>query len=107
MADTIAKELQNFKVSFKILPNEKKALISHQFVLCHIIFDIKMENFRFKARLVAGGHMTKLPATITYTSVVSRETVRIALVIATLNDLEVVLGDILSAYTQAPDTEKV
>ena len=51
--------------------------------------------------------MTKAPATITYASIVSRETVRIALMIATHNDLEIKLGDILNAYVQAPVTEKV
>ena len=51
-----------------------------------------MEDFGRKARLVAGGHMTKAPATITYVSVVLRETVRIALMIAALNDLEVKSG---------------
>jgi hypothetical protein len=45
-----------------------------------------MEDFRHKARLVAGGHMTKAPATITYAIVVSRETVRIALLMAALAD---------------------
>ena len=54
-----------------------------------MIFDIKMEDFRQKARLVAGGRMTKAPPTITYASVVSRETARLALTIAALNDLEV------------------
>ena len=43
-----------------------------------MVFDIKMEDFRQKARLVAGGHMTEAPATIMYASVVSRETVRVA-----------------------------
>ena len=51
--------------------------------------------------------MTKALATITYASIVSRETVRIAMMIATLNDLEVKLGNILNAYVQAPVTEKV
>ena len=62
-----------------------------------MVFDIKMEDIRQKARLVAGRQMTKAPATITYTSIVSRETVRIAWMIATLNDLEVKLGNILNA----------
>ena len=57
-----------------------------------MVFDIKMEDFIQKARLVAGGHMTKSPATITYASIVSRETVRIAMMVATL---------------KAPVTEKV
>ena len=46
-------------------------------------------------------------ATITYASIVSREKVRLSLMIATLNDHEVESGDILNAYVQAPVTEKV
>jgi hypothetical protein len=44
---------------------------------------------------------------MTYTNVVSRETVRIALTIAALNDLEVKAADILNAYSSAPIKEKV
>jgi hypothetical protein len=56
---------------------------------------------------VAGGHQTKAPATITYASVVSRETVRLALTFASLNDLKVKLGDVLNAYITTPVKEKV
>ena len=56
---------------------------------------------------MAGGHLTQAPATITYASVVSRETVRLALTFASLNDLEVKVGDVLSAYIIAPVKEKV
>ena len=59
-----------------------------------MIFDVKREDFRRKARLVAGGHTTAAPATITYASVVSRESVRIALLLAALNDVEVKTADI-------------
>jgi hypothetical protein len=72
-----------------------------------MIFDIKMENFRCKVRLVAGGHTTKAPATITYVNVVSRETVCITLLMAALNDLNVKVGDVLNAYITAPITKKV
>jgi hypothetical protein len=51
--------------------------------------------------------MTKAPATITYASVVSRETVRMALLMAALNDLNVKFGDVLNAYITAPITKKV
>ena len=54
-----------------------------------MVFDVEMEGFRHKARLVAGGYMTKAPATFTYASVMSRETIRIALMIAAFNGLEV------------------
>ena len=106
-ADAIAKEMRDVRVAFKILPDGQLAPIGYQRIPCHMIFDIKMEDFRRKARLVAGGHMTKAPATITYASVVSRETVRIALLMAALNDLNVKVGDVLNAYITAPITEKV
>ena len=51
--------------------------------------------------------MTKAPPTITYASIVSRETVCLALTIAALNDLEIKVGDVLNAYITAPITEKV
>ena len=57
-----------------------------------------MEDFRRKARLVAGGHMTETPKCMTYWSVIGQETVRIALTIAALNNLQVKtsadLGDV-------------
>jgi hypothetical protein len=56
---------------------------------------------------VAGGHLSKAPATITCASVVSRETVRLALTFASLNDLEVKVGDVLNAYITAPVKKKV
>ena len=59
-----------------------------------MIFDVKREDFRRKAQLMAGGHTTAAPATITYASVVSRETVRISLLLAALNDVEVKTVDI-------------
>jgi len=47
------------------------------------------------------------PAIMTYASVVGRETVRIALTMAALNDLEVKCSDIKGAYLTAPCEEKV
>ena len=41
--------------------------------------------------------MTTAPAAVTYASVVSCETVRIALTLAALNGLEVKCGDVLNA----------
>ena len=51
--------------------------------------------------------MTDFPPTITYASVVSFNTAQIALTIAALNDLEVKVADILSAYVTAPIQEKI
>jgi hypothetical protein len=105
--DAIAKEMEKVRVAFKILEGGERAPIGHQFIKCHLIFDVKMENFQRKARFVAGGHMTEVPEAMTYASVVSRETVRLALTIAALNSLDVKVGDIENAYLTAPITEKI
>ena len=73
-----------------------------------MIFYIKTgENFRRKARMVADGHRTETPAALTYSFVVSRDSVRITLAIAALNDLSVLACDIQNAYLTAKCREKV
>ena len=55
-----------------------------------MIFDVNMgKNFRIKSRFVADGHKTNTPEAITYSSVVSRDTVWIPMKIAVLNNLDV------------------
>ena len=51
--------------------------------------------------------MTKVPATIMFPCVVSRETIRIALRIATVNDLKLKSANILKASIQVSVIEKV
>ena len=72
-----------------------------------MIYNIKMERFRLKARLIAGGHMTTAPSAVTYASVASRKSVQITLALAALNDLEVKCDDVLNTYITAPVKEKV
>jgi hypothetical protein len=81
-------------------------MIGFQEIKCHIIFDVKMD-FTRKARFVAGGHMTQPASSITYSSVVSRDSVRIAFLLATLNGLHILVCDIGNAYLNAPCREKI
>ena len=81
------KEMKNVRVAFDILKYGDRVPIGHKQINFHLIYDVKMEDFRRKARLVAGGHMTDTPKCMTYSSVVGRETVRIALTIDSLNNL--------------------
>ena len=96
-ADDIAKEMRNVQIAFDIREKGASPPVGHQFIKCHMIFDVKMEDFRRKARMVAGGHMTDVPPTITYESVVSCETVRITLTMVALHDLNVKTADIMNA----------
>jgi hypothetical protein len=64
-------------------------------------------DFTRKARYVAGGHMTDPPSTLTYSSVVSRDSVRIGFLLAALNDLELLAADVGNAYLNASTRERV
>ena len=105
--DAINKEMKNSRISFELHDGNPKELIGYQEITCHLIFDINLgENFRRKARYVADGHKTETSASVTYSSVVSRDSVRICLLIAALNDLDVVCGDIQNVYLTATNRER-
>jgi hypothetical protein len=106
-ADAIAKEMKDVLVAFKVLLDRQSVPISCQKILCHIILDIKMEDFQCKARLFAGGHLTKASTTITDPSVVSCETICLALSMAALNETKIKVVDVLNDYITAPITKEV
>jgi hypothetical protein len=101
------KEMKNFIIAFKILNGEESVPPTYQEIRCHMIFDVKMEDFCRKGRFVAGGHTADIPHAMTYTSFVSRESVRVILNLAALNYLVIKMADIENAYLTAPITEKV
>ena len=87
---------KNVRPAFEVWEKRKEDLsIGYQEIKCHMIFDIKLgENFRRKARLVEGRHTTTAPSSITYSSVVSRDSVQIKFAISELNGLEILACDI-------------
>jgi Reverse transcriptase (RNA-dependent DNA polymerase) len=84
--------------------DDYKMPIGFKLIDCHMIFNIKSDLTR-KARLVAGGNQTEEPAESIYLSVVSRHSVRIAFLIAALNGLKILAGDVQNAYLNAPTKE--
>ena len=85
---------------------EDISLPEHEKISVHLIFDVKTD-FTRKVRLVADGHLTDPPSSITCASVVSRESVRLAFVLAALTDLDVKAADIGNAHLNAKCKEKV
>jgi hypothetical protein len=57
--NAIAKEMDAVRIAFKVLDEDELPPPSYQYMTCHMIFDVKLDGFRRKARLVAGGHMTE------------------------------------------------
>lgn len=104
--EAISKEMANVKVAFTFKSKDDHPPVGYKQIRCHLIFDVKMDLTR-KARFVAGGHMTDPPTAMTYASVVSRDSVRLAFLLASLNNQDILTGDIGNAYLNAPTLEKV
>lgn len=105
--DSIEKELKNVRVAFELLREGENPPPGYKPIPYHIILDVKFDLTR-KARLVAGGHRHRdVPSYDTYSSVVSRDSVRILFTIAALNELDIKAADIGNAYLNAKNKEKV
>jgi len=100
------KEMKNCRVAFKVLEEDEHIPIRYKWIKCHMIFDVKMD-FTRKVCFVAGGHMMDSPDTISCSSVVSRDSIRIAFLITALNDISIQTCDIGNAYLNALLREKV
>jgi hypothetical protein len=103
--DAVQKEMKNVMIAFDVMESDRHLPVGYKHLPCHIIWDVKMD-FTRKCRFVAGGHLCAPPKTSTYGSVVSRESVRIAFMIAALNDLDILAADVRNAYLNAPVSEK-
>ena len=115
--DAIGKELPKVSVAWttyggkhsleELRKGRAHDLVGYQEIKCHMIFDVKMSDLSRKAHFVAGGHMTEAPSSLTYSSIVSRDSVRIAFLLAALNGLDIQACDVSNAYLNAPCREKI
>ena len=107
LANAINKELKNVMVAFKLLEDGEQLPVGSKLIPYHIIFDVKLDLTR-KARLVAGGHRNKsVPSYTTFSTVASRDSVRIIFLLAALNGLDILSADVGNAYLNAACREKV
>ena len=97
--------MYNVGVAFEILDEGAHPPHGWKQVTGHLVWDVKMD-FTRKARWVLDGHKTPDPIGSTYAGVVLRESARIALTYAALNELDVFAADIRNAYLQAPSSQK-
>jgi hypothetical protein len=93
----MAKEMDNVKVALR----PKDRVTPEQ--VCtgkvkQVVFDVKMD-FTRKARFVAGGHLTEAPESIRYSNVVSRDIICLAFLIAGLDDLDALAGNLTKIST--------
>ena len=106
--DAIRMEMANVMMAFDEIDDPSTLGKEYNEITGHFIFNVMLrENFRRKAKWVADCHKTSAPSAVTYSTVVSRDSVRIILLIAALNDLDVQGADIQNAYLIAPNKEKL
>ena len=72
----------------------------------HFVYAVKHDG-RFKARLVADGHLTKEPVESIYSGVVSLRSLRMVVFLSQLNNLEIWGADVGNAYLEAYTDEKL
>ena len=110
-AKAIQKEMSRIREAMKLydgtLDEVRTKLVGYQMIRCHMIFDVKMEGLTRKACFVAGGHTTETPKSLTYASVVTRESVHLAFLTAALNDLNILAADVGNAFLNADCQEKI
>ena len=77
-----------------------------QKIRVHFVYAVKHDG-RFKARLVADGHLTKEPVESIYSGVVSLRSLRMIVFLSQLNNLEIWGADVGNAYLEAYTDEKL
>ena len=103
---SIEKEVKTVLPALEVLEPGGTAPVGFKRIDLMTVFDIKMDLTR-KARICARGDQTDPPLSVTYASVVTRESIRVGFMLAALNGLEVLSADIAGAYLNAPCAEKI
>ena len=106
-SDTITKEMRYVRVAFDIIRKGDTPPPRYQFIKCHMIFDVKMDDLQLVTSMVYGSHMTDVLPLITYGSVVYCDITRTEMTILALNETSVKTADIKNTYIKAPCGEKV
>jgi len=108
--DAIAKEmlvLDKAKVFQYFPPHHKINKLEYQYTPLRMIFDVKAEDLRHKARLVAGGHVVNATMFEPYSSVVQTCTIRLLMIVTMSEELPFITGDIGNAFVHANTQEKI
>jgi hypothetical protein len=103
--NAVAKETLNVRPGFKFVDDNVIPAFWKP-VGVHMIFDVKMDLTQ-KARLVANSHETEVPTESTNSTIVTQDSVRLVFLLAALNGLEVLAGDVQNAYINADSKENL
>ena len=100
----IKKEMHNIMPAFEFCDNDKMP-VRYKHFYCQMIFDIKFDLTK-EAQFVAVSHQTNEPKNLTFSSLVSYDSIHIAFTLAALNNLDILSVDVQNAYLNVPVKEK-
>ena len=85
----VKQEMKNSRVDFQACDDDIEDSIGFKQMTCHSIFNTKLsECFRRKTWFVPNGHEVSTPPLMSHSTAVPRDSVRISLLVAALNDLD-------------------
>ena len=107
-SNTHWQDAMNLELTGKVQFNNGKAVTPDGFqkIRVHFVYAVKHDG-RFKARLVADGHLTKEPVESIYFGVVSLGSLRMVVFLSQLNDLKIWGADVGIAYLEVYTDEKL
>ena len=107
-SNTHWQDAMDFKDTGKAQFHNGKVVTPDDFqkIRVHFVYAVKHDG-RFKARLVADGHLTKEPVESIYSGVVPLRSLRMVVFLSLLNDLEIWGADVGDAYLEAYTDEKL
>ena len=76
--------MEDSQLYFQLLGSEYKLLVGYKGITCHLIFDVKIDPI-LKAQSVGVGHITNISSFLTYSIVVSGDSVSIYFLVVAFN----------------------
>jgi hypothetical protein len=73
----LEKEMKNIEPAFEFWDDDLTTVAGYQHIDCHMIFDMKI-TLKQKVQYVAGGHQTEHTKEVTFASILTRDSIRIA-----------------------------
>ena len=108
-SEAILKEMTALKKAgvWEFKPPTYRVPKDYQYAPLTLIFNVKQEDLRRKAELVAGGHVVDATMYESYSSVVQMRTIRLLQIIVMNENRKLATGDVGNTFVQADTHEKI
>ena len=102
----IKRNMDNSCHTFKVLERVEKSLVVSTKINFYLVFDMKI-TINYKERYIESKHFTGVPRSMTYYSIVSRDTCKIAYIMAALNIPSIQKENTQNTFLEEPMKNKI